>query len=195
MQKLENLDDSELVQLLKEDDNAAFTEIYRRYGERLAGFAGAKLYHLEDARDILHDLFVKLWEDRHSLAITNNLKSYLFTATRYRIIDKIRRNVTRQEYALLLQALHTTDQHGIEKDIEARELHQIIESALDHLPPRTKEIFRLSRNEHRTVEEIAQQLNLSEQTVKNQLTTALKHLRTSIKYTGITSFLIWWWLN
>lgn len=192
MANIEDLDDSELIQLLKKDDNIAFTEIYTRYGKSLAEFAGTKLHHLEDARDILHDLFVKLWEDRHTLEITGNLKSYLFTATRYRIIDKIRRNVIREDYASMLQSLNTSDSYEIDKMIEAKELQEIIEKSLDSLPPRTKEIFHLSRSEHHTVAEIAQMLDLSEQTVKNQITTALKHLRQSIGAIGVATLLYWW---
>lgn len=52
--------DIELIQLLKDDDYTSFTEIYNRYGEALAGFAWSKLYNIEDARDILQDIFVKL---------------------------------------------------------------------------------------------------------------------------------------
>lgn len=192
MSQISQLSDIELIQLLKKSENAAFTEIYNRYGESLAGFAGAKLYHLEDAHDILHDMFVKLWEDRHTLVISVNLKSYLFSAIRYRIIDKIRRNVTREDYASTLHALNTDDNYGIDKEIEAKELQEAIEKSLDNLPFRTKQIFHLSRNEHHTVLEIAKMLNLSEQTVKNQLTTALKHLRQSISYISISLALYFW---
>jgi RNA polymerase sigma-70 factor (family 1) len=186
MSQIQQLSDIELIRLLKSDDYAAFTEIYNRYGETLAGFAGAKLYHLEDARDLLHDIFVKLWEERHTLIISGNLKSYLFSATRYRIIDKIRRNITRQDYALMMNALSTEDSNSIDRVIEAKELAECLERSLNKLPPRTKQIFQLSRNEHHTVIEIAEMLNLSEQTVKNQLTAALKHLRQSISYISIT---------
>lgn len=195
MTAIAKLSDNELIDRLKKDDQVAFTEIYNRYSESLAGFAGAKLYNLEDARDILHDLFVKLWEDRHTLTISSNLKSYLFTATRYRIIDKIRRNVTRQEYSTLLQALAENTVPSIEKEMEARELHQLLERSLEQLPGRTKQIYRLSRHGHHTIAEISVMLNLSEQTVKNQLSTALKHLRQSLTISNLIMLLAWSWLK
>jgi RNA polymerase sigma-70 factor (family 1) len=188
MQSANALTDIELIQLLKKDDQTAFTEIYTRYAESLAGFAGSKLYSLEDARDILHDLFVKLWEERKSLSVTGNLKSYLFAAIRYCIIDRIRRNVSRQEYALQLQAFDKSFYAG-GQDLEAKELQEILNKSLDDLAPRTKEIYQLSRNNQYTISEIATMLNLSEQTVKNQLTTALNHLRRSIICIGIIVFL------
>jgi len=192
MPELKDQSDEQLIQLLKKDDRAIFNEIYKRYAESLAGFAASKLYSLDDARDILHDLFVKLWEDRHSLTINGNLRSFLFAALRYRIVDKIRRNVTRQEYASALSQLENFD-HGIEEHLEAKELNAIIDRSLDDLPPRTKQIYRLSRNEQHTIEDIAKLLGLSEQTVKNQLTTALKHVRRAIGNSAM--FFIYWLLK
>jgi len=172
--------DEQLIILLKKDDPQAFTEIYSRYAESLAGFAASKLYSLDDARDILHDIFVKLWENREELHITSNLQSYLFTVIRHRIIDKIRKNITREEYAAVRQSLSIIYQDSIEKGLEARELQQTIEKSLDQLPPRVKEIYKLSREQELSNREIAEKLNLSEQTVKNQLSAALKHLRKTL---------------
>ncbi len=186
------LSDHELILLIKQGDRAAFTEIYKRYAESLAGFAASKLYDLDDARDVLHDLFVKLWEDRATLTINDNLKSFLFAAIRYKIIDKIRRNVTRQEYDLLLQALAQPQANGIEQKLDAKELQQLVDLSLGQLPVKTKLIYQLSRNEHLSIAEIAQRLNLSEQTVKNQLSIALKHLRQAISGLSILVLMMDW---
>ena len=189
---VKNLTDTELIHLLKQDNRQAFTEIYQRYAESLAGFAASKLFSLDDARDVLHDLFVKIWEDRHSLVISGSLQSYLFAAIRYRIIDKIRRNVTRQNYDVQLQLLADQYAPGIEQQLAAKELQQLVDKSLDSLPVKTREIYLLSRNEHLSVSEIAQKLDIAEQTVKNQLTIALKHLRRSITVIGVTSLLVNW---
>ncbi|MES2458756.1 MAG: RNA polymerase sigma-70 factor [Bacteroidota bacterium] len=186
------LSDYELIQLLKDDDKAAFTEIYSRYIEGLAGFANSHLYDLDDTRDILHDIFAKLWEDRHDLEISGNLKSYLFSATRYSVIDRIRRKVIRRDYALKLSALQTFDDYGADKILEAKELQKKILALLEGLPARTKQIYQLSRDEQLSSMEIAQKLDISEQTVKNQLTIALKHLRRSIMGVYIIALLNCW---
>jgi RNA polymerase sigma-70 factor (family 1) len=186
------LSDQELIRQIKQGDRAAFTEVYKRYAESLAGFAASKLYDLDDARDVLHDLFVKLWEDRYTLSINDNLRSFLFAAIRYKIIDKIRRNVTRQEYDVLLKALAEPQANGIEQQMEAKELQALVDHSLEQLPAKTKLIYQLSRNEHLSITEIAQRLNLSEQTVKNQLSIALKHLRQAIAALGILALMIDW---
>lgn len=186
------LSDQELIRLIKQGNRAAFTEVYKRYAESLAGFAASKLYDLDDARDVLHDLFVKLWEDRYTLNVNDNLRSFLFAAIRYKIIDKIRRNVTRQEYDVLLQALAEPQANGIEEQLELKELQQLVDQSLEQLPAKTKQIYQMSRNKHLSITEIARQLNLSEQTVKNQLSIALKHLRQNIAGLGILTLMIDW---
>lgn len=192
MQALNLLSDRELIHSLRDEDREAFAEIYRRYAESLAGFAASKLYNLDDAHDVLHDLFVKLWEDRYTLTVNDNLKSFLFAAIRYKIIDKIRRNVTRQEYDVLMQALAEPQANGIEQKLEAKELQQLVNQSLEQLPAKIKQIYLLSRNEHLSITEIAGRLNLSEQTVKNQLSIALKHLRQAIAGLGILALMLNW---
>lgn len=193
MEVVKQLTDTQLIQLLKADNEAAFAEIYKRYAKSLADFTASKLFNLEDAQDIIHDLFVKIWEDRNQLNISTNLKTYLFTITRYRIIDKIRKNVTRQEYSSLLQSLSNIYQSSIEQQIAAKELQQTIVRSLNQLSPKVKEIYKLSREENLSIPEIATKLQLSEQTVKNQLSTALTHLRKSLS--GISAAALMWWLS
>jgi|SRR6185503_8375185 len=186
-----HLADDELVTLLKQGDEQAFAQIYKRYADKLAGFAGSKLYSLDDARDILHDIFVKLWEGREQLHITSNLQSYLFAVIRHRIIDKIRKNITREEYASAVQSIAITYDADAEKQVELKELKQIIGNSLDQLSPRIKEIYKLSREEGLSNREIAEKLDLSEQTVKNQLSAALKHLRQVLGSAGLVILMIW----
>lgn len=187
----QTISDLQLIHLLKEDDQGAFTEIYSRYAEKLTGFASAKLYSLEDSRDVIHDVFVKLWEERKQLQIDRNLEAYLFTLIRYRIVDKIRKNITREDYAGIVQALRVNYESETEKLIAAKEIKKGIEQAVDKLSPRVKEIYLLSREEQLSIPEIAAKLQLSEQTVKNQLTFALKHLRESLAYLSVTALILW----
>ncbi len=186
-----SLTDLQLTHLLHEDSEEAFTEIYNRYAEKLAGFAAAKLYNLDDAQDVIHDLFVGLWQERKSLIIHQTLEGYLFTKVRSRIIDKIRKNITREEYAKALAGLNASLEPEVDQRIAVRELEKTIEQALEGLSPRVKEIYRLSRESNLSIREIADRLQLSEQTVKNQLTVALKHLRQSLTILPITALTLW----
>lgn len=185
------LTDLELVDLLKKDDSDAFSEIYSRYAVLLVGFASSKLFDLEDSRDIIHDVFVKLWQERKQLKVDRDLKAYLFKLTRYRIVDKIRKNITRQQYAATVNSLAVSYGVTIEQEIAAKEMAQIIETSLNKLSPRVKEVYLLSREENLSVAEIADKLQVSEQTVKNQLSTALKHLRTSLSVASTAALMFW----
>jgi RNA polymerase sigma-70 factor (family 1) len=184
--------DDELVALLRKGNQAALAEIYRRYAEKLAGFAGSKLYSLDDARDILHDVFVKLWESREQVYITSNLQSYLFAIIRHRIIDKIRKNITREEYASAVQSLAVAFDESPLQAVEVKELQQQIDHSLNQLSPRVKEIYKLSREGGFSNREIAEKLQLSEQTVKNQLSAALKHLRQQLGTAGALALVVCW---
>jgi RNA polymerase sigma factor (sigma-70 family) len=149
------LSDDQLINLLKKDNRDAFTAIYHRYGKSLASFAasGSRLNDLDDASDVLHDLFIWLWEERNQLNITGDLKTYLFTALRNRIIDHIRKNNTRQRYADLLKLLAVNYENSIELLLDAKELSQVLDDALTVLPPRVQQIFRLSRQDHLSIKE------------------------------------------
>lgn len=177
--------DEDLITLLKKDSKEAFTEIYRRYGDSLTGFAMSKLHDMDEARDLLHDFFIKFWENRRSLDVHDNLKSYLFRAVRYKIVDIIRRNISKRSYESLLQSLADMYEPSVESQIEAEELSLALVKLVDNLSPRVGLIYKLSRHQNHTISEIATMLNLSQQTVKNQLGSALKYLRQSIKYISL----------
>lgn len=161
----------------------------------MIAYAGARLFRLEDARDLIQDVFLKLWHDRLSLQIHTGLSNYLYTTTRNRVIDHIRRNAIREEYGLLLQHLGTTGNPDAEQLLAAKELTWRISHALDALTPKVREVYRLSREQHLSIPEIAAQLNISEQTVKNQLTTALNHLRKTLAVSIILTATFWWSFN
>jgi len=189
MSAYKSLTDLHLLDLLKEDNEGALTEIYKRYADNLTRFASSKLYGLDDPRDVLHDVFVTLWEDRKVLKVDRSLEAYVFTLVRHRIIDKIRKNITRKGYADMVLALDANYQAEIEQQITVKEIKQHIEGTLEKLSPRVREIYHLSRENNLSITEIAEKLKLSEQTVKNQLTSALKHLRTSLKNLSVFAFL------
>ena len=184
--------DADAIASLKAGDPAAFTAIYEHYSERLTGFASSKLFNLNDTRDIIHDIFVKLWEDRVNLRIERNLEAYLFAMVRHRVIDKIRKNISHERYAAMLSALEVSQHPDVEQKIALDELDKKFRKSIDELSPRVKEIFLLSRNEELSIQEIALKLYLSEQTVKNQITYALKHLRNALTTSSLTMLLLWY---
>ena len=126
-----SLTDVQLINLLASDDEEAFEEIFKRYIHPLAAFTGSRIYNLEDARDILHDLFVQLWEDRRDLVMTSRLETYLFTIARHHVIDRIRRNTGQKHYAKTIQSLAEELQVGAGKKLDRKELQKKADRLLE----------------------------------------------------------------
>jgi RNA polymerase sigma-70 factor (family 1) len=178
-----------LLQRLQAGEEEAFSEIYNQFAAPLTSFAAARLTSLEEAHDIIHDLFVHLWQERENITIRVSLAAFLMAAVRYRIIDHIRRNSIKKKYAEQISKMPIHVQEEAENLVYEKELREKLESAIGQLSPRVQEVFRLSRFHHLSNSEIAQKLQTSEQTVKNQICTALAQLRTIL---GKLQFLLWW---
>ena len=179
---LSRVEDMKLLIGIGQNDTPYFNELFNRYWEPLYLFAYNSLKTKEEAKDVVQEFFIKLWARRTSLQITENVRAYLFTAVRYEILKKIsslsRDGKKRTQWAMIL------DSFALFVDpFSVQELQAEIAEHLQSLPPRSREIFQLSRDQQLSTKEIAMHLKLSEQTVKNQLTHSLKSLRKLLKQT------------
>jgi len=177
MRPYSTLSDLKLIALFKKGDEAAYLEIYDRYKALLLHHAYKKLGNLQDAEDILQELFTDLWNKREQLPLAVNLSGYLYTAIRNRVFNCFyyrRREASHlKSLAAFADAGHwETDQALLEK-----ELALFIEREISELSPRVREVFKLSRDQGLSHREIALQLGTSEQTVSKQVSQALKMLR------------------
>lgn len=182
--------DEQLLCLLKDSDIAAFNMVYDRYSRPLYLYILSKTDRGETSKDLLQDLFATLWEKRCTLDIHLSLKSYLYQCVRHKIIDLYRRDSTYRKYLQQLIEHFDAQPHNIVDtyDYKAR-AHEVFE-AINQLPARMKEIFMLSRFENLSIEQIAARLDLSQQTVKNQISKALKILRTHYTQTDLLAIAI-----
>ncbi|MCY1531626.1 ECF RNA polymerase sigma factor SigW [compost metagenome] len=170
----------ELVELLKNGDASAYTVIYNRYFDMLYLHAYRRLNDQEEAQDIIHELFALLWTKREVIDIRTNLSAYLLNSVRNKILDLIAHRAVESKY---VNSLQDYLQHGTcitDHLIREKLLSQLIDKSIADLPSRMKEVFELSRQHKLTHKEIAEKLNLSEETVKKQVTNALKILRVKL---------------
>lgn len=174
----ENLSDAALVELLREGDEPSFTVIYELYFELLYRHACRVLGEDELARDAVHDVFSTLWEKREQLQI-GSLSAYLYASTRNAVLKQIRRARIYEPYVdeILEVAAQTTGAADTEARVVEKDLREIIDAEIDRLPERMRIVFRLSRDRQLTHKEIAEELGVSERTVKNQITSSLAILR------------------
>lgn len=176
----QQLTDDALVQLLRGSDAKAFAEIYRRHWERLALQVLKVINSREDARDIVQEIFVSLWKRRMEIELTGPLIVYLLKSVRNIAVRYIEKNITRNNYLQTLSGSIVADTADPTGYCEYRELEQKVEQAVASLPPKMQEVYLLSRNEKMSYKEIADHLGIAENTVRKQLSNALKSLRTSV---------------
>jgi RNA polymerase sigma-70 factor (family 1) len=172
--------DSELWSAVVMDDSRAFAVLYNRYWKKLYKTTNHYLKNTEAAEEILHDVFVVLWNRRKYLKI-ENFGNYIFITTRYHVYKYLK--------AAKLSPIEYIEQYNdeniplsfnyAEEKLSYNDITLQLESSLKPLPKRCREIFWLSRIENRSNEEIANQFGISKRTVENQITHALKHLRIS----------------
>ncbi|RZK28946.1 MAG: RNA polymerase sigma-70 factor, partial [Hymenobacter sp.] len=168
--------DADLLAALRTDDEGGFTEIYQRYCYQLFTLAYRKLNNREVAEELVQDLFENLWNRRASQEI-EQLKQYLFSALRYRIINYIKAQQVRAGYELYCRLTGTQADTATEDALAHGELSAALLAGVRKLPTKTREIFQLSRLEQYSVAEISGRVNLSEKTVEYHLTKSLKLLR------------------
>ncbi|GAA0547804.1 RNA polymerase sigma factor [Chitinophaga japonensis] len=177
--------EAELLQLLAGNDSAAFEALYHRYWQQLYIFAFKKLRQADEAKDAVQDVFINLWQRRHHLQVHTTLQAYLYAAVRYEILRRyaaaLKAGVSpaQVEQLVLAAPAQATDA------VHEKELLQQLHTAVEQLPLKMKEIYLLSRNNHKPIAVIADELSLSEQTVKNQLSRALMRLRAHLKETAL----------
>ena len=170
-----SLSDAELFNFLKANDEVAFQEIYLRHWKRLLKIARGKLPLTDSPEDIVQDLFVKLWENRH-IQDVENPSAYLTTALRHVIINVFRSRLVKEKYAMHLQALPAME-YNTEHQVALNELVTSLHKQVGELPLKTREIFVLNRFEFKSAREISSQLDISERTVEYHISHALKALR------------------
>jgi len=171
--------DAELLQSIRGDDAAAFKMLYDRYWETLY-LKACKRVDKDEAKDMVQEVMTTLWRRRQEIRIDEDsaISRYLHTAIKYRVISYYAHSATEIRNNNLFDVLSG---HAAENPLEVKELTQLLNQAIGQLPTRMQQIFRMSRQDDISITDIARQLNLSEQTVKNQLTEALKRIRTSVK--------------
>ena len=174
--QLDKQNEEKLLASIKNDEQA-FRIIYDRYWSRLFYYALNVLEDRTICEDIVQEVFVSLWQKSDSLKI-NNLSAYLLQSVKFQIFNHLRNGKIAQQYLERISFLQF--HNDTEEQLIAKELESELTRLIDLLPERCRQIFLLSRFEHRSNQEIALQLGLSVQTVKNQISKALASLREEI---------------
>ena len=174
--------DHELLELLAKSDDDAFTAIYLRYWDKLTVVAMNRLGSLEEAREVVQEIFCNLWRRREELELTHTLNTYLSAAVKYEIFKRFA--VKSRHRRLEQQAL---DQWQEAADdtlhyLNANELQSELFSLVKALPEKCRLVFQLSRDKGYTQKQIARELGIAEKTVEAHLSAALRKLRIGLSH-------------
>lgn len=174
---LEN--ESRLVHNLSKGNIFAFNTLYKRYSSRLYYFAFGYFKSEPEAEELVQEVFTKIWEKRADLKEELSFKSFIFTIA----FNIIRKHFRTKSYMIeYFKTTITTDlDMRTSQKIAYDSLYQYLTELVNELPERRKKIFIKSRFEGLSIKEIADELKISHKTVENQLTDALKFIRTNLK--------------
>ncbi|TKG94250.1 RNA polymerase sigma-70 factor [Puteibacter caeruleilacunae] len=191
------INNHEIIELLRNGDEAAFKVVFQTYHSRLFFFAKEYVQDEAIVEHIIQDSFMTLWNKRETLDESSNLNAYLYTVTKNFCLKQLRKikyddkfrskEIDRQDLVFNIEALEELQTSSLTfKEIESI-LHETIES----LPPRCREVFELSRFEDLKNKEIAERLGITEKAVEANISRALKVLKVALRdYLPIIAYLL-----
>jgi RNA polymerase sigma-70 factor, ECF subfamily len=179
-----------LTSFTKEGEPSHFEGIFRQYHSNLCNLAYNLVHDTDAAKDIVQEVFFKLWKNRDKIDMGEQIKNYLFKATTHTALNHLRHNkrLIRIEQDTSIKDTFQAPSHTEEAGFKELELR--LRDAIDTLPPKCKTIYLLSRHEGLKHPQIAEALGLSVKTVENQMTIALQKLRERLKPFLTIEFLI-----
>jgi len=179
----------QLAERIKLGDEQAFELFFRKYYVRLCAFANKFLNNPEEAKEIVQDVFSKIWEGRDAIDPEYSLKSYVFKIAQNLSINKLRRIKVESTYAEIYKLVYIEHlEFSAHESLLAKELEENMNQAVMKLPTECRKVFELSRIEGLKYKEIADTLNISVKTVEAQMSKALKSLR--LELSDYLTFLI-----
>ncbi len=160
-------------------DAAEFESLFKEKFKPLTAFAYKYVKDLDLAKELVHEAFLKLWENRDVIDRNRNIKSYLYTVVANLSMNYIRDN----KKFISTEQIYEWDvkPENFRNYAEQNELSEAIISAIDRLPKKMRQIFIMSRFDGLTHKQIAEKLGISPKTVENQIGKALKKLRKDLK--------------
>jgi RNA polymerase sigma-70 factor (family 1) len=180
------------LRLIAEGCELSFRKLYDLYAARIYTMAFGYLKSTMEAQDVVQEIFIKIWEKRDSLTEVGNFPAYLHVMTRNLLINKLQKKIPVFSQVGLTQEVIPEDRHLPHQQLDYRELTGLISQAIAQLPPRQQQVYCLSREKGLNHQQIAKELGLSYDTVREHMSKALKNIRASLeKQYGQYGLLLW----
>ncbi|WP_342087960.1 RNA polymerase sigma factor [Dyadobacter sp. OTU695] len=181
---MDTLDETVLLQDIALGDSKAFDEVYRHYHGEISRYVLKFVKSTEQTEDLCQEIFLKVWERRETLPNLQSFRAYLFTVSKNRVLDFLRRAAT--ERSVREEIIRASLQHAndVEESLQSEEYRHYMQKVLLELSPRDREVFRLCREMEHSYEEAAEVLGISRNAIKKHMVKAIKF----IKYSAHKSF-------
>jgi len=177
------------IENLRKGDQQTFEQVYNHYSSQVYRLAFRFLKDKAQSEEIVQETFIKLWLNRHKLDVSGNLWLYLYVIAKRLSLNELRKISQSEELSAQL-LLNITEAHNrTEEEVLAADMEKFTESVLNKLPNQQQTIFRLSRVEGLTHQQIAEKLGISPNTVKNHMVEALKNIKNQLKDTELVYFM------
>lgn len=176
--------EKELLNQIAQGDESAFRQLFDQYRDFIYSFAFRLTESNLIAKDVVQEVFIKLWLNRGSLSEVIHIKAYMYRLTRNHVLNGLKRKAHEISLLAEIRAYLPARQHTTDETILHRELEQLLQQAVRRLPPQQQRVYRLSRMEGLKHEEIATQLQLSSETVKKHIMAALQSIRQYLQQRG-----------
>lgn len=172
--------DQQLISLLKQGDRRAYTAIYNRYEVLVYTFTYKRIGDREEAKDIVQELFLYFWDQHEHLVFTTGVLPFLYGSAKNKILNRIKHKKVSARYIDAFQFYLESSEENTDHLLRHNELSALIEQEIAALPVKMRAVFQLSRKTNYTRREIAEALELSEETVKSHMHHALKLLKSKL---------------
>ncbi len=183
------IESKHILERLKQGDRIAFDFVFKLYWDPLLIYLSKLVKDRTDAEDLLQNIFVNLWNKAQSSEI-QHLHTWLYGAARKSALFYHRTQGNQKKLIASILDYIQVEGFSLSEQQQGKELQQIIDREIEQLPAKMKEVFILSRQEQLSYKEIAERLEISDQTVKKQISNALSILRNNLKKQGLYSLLL-----
>ncbi len=169
------------IEMLAMGSHKAYHEVFRAFYPKVHAFALGFIKNQTDADDIVQTVFIKLWTKRQMLQKVENFDTYLYTITKHTVLNHL---AARKAFTVDITTLRDTGscEPSPQKQIEAEDLKLLIDMIVANMPSQRQTVYRMSREEGLSNDEIAERLGLQKKTVENHLNLALGEIRKMLKF-------------